>query len=293
MKQYLLIISMLVAAVSLFASKPVSIRYTYEYVSNDRSEGLEQAERNAIERAKQKALEEKFGVDVSSIVVSMESEAAHNGQYTTSEEFFSLGGTIARGEWLTTDKEEVVSRQHNGDYWQIRVYVEGSAREKSGSPIDVRYAFVRHAKDKDHCVTYKDGDDLFLHFSSPVDGALCVYLVDAEKNVFCLLPYMSNGKGYQEITANKDYLFFSRGTDPSADELTLTTWQAKEYNVLYLIFSPNRFTKAKDNKGGKNWRDEDLPRQLRYSDFLQWLAKNQTSDEQMQVRTEIITIEGR
>ena len=275
---------------NLSAAKTEHVRITYEYLSNDRNESQAQAEQHAIERAKQRALEEKFGVDVSSIIVSMETEQETNNQYSTSEDFFSLGGTIARGEWLSSDKEQIISSTHNGDYWCVKVYVEGTAREKSGTPIDIRYAFVRHTKDRDNCLSYKDGDDLFLHFASPVDGALCVYLVDAEKNTYCLLPYTQNGKGYQPITANEEYLFFSYDKDNAADELKLNTQQKQELNVLYLVFSPNRFTKAKDNAGGKNWRNEYLPRQLGYEDFLRWLAKNQTSDADMLVRKEVITI---
>lgn len=291
MRRLSIIVCLLLAALGIFAAQVVRVRTTYEYLSNDRNESQAQAEAHALEKAKQRALEEKFGVDVSSIVVSMESEQSVNGARTSSEDFFSLGGTIARGEWISTEKEEVLSSTHNGDYWRVKVYVEGTVREKSGTPVDIRYAFVRHAKDRDNCVMYKDGDDLFLRFSSPVDGALCVYLVDAEKNAFCLLPYMSSGKGYQEISANKEYLFFSYETDRSADEITLNTQSEQENNVLYVIFSPNRFTKAKDNAGGKNWRNEDLPRQLRYADFLKWLAKNQTADAEMVVRTEGIVIE--
>ena len=289
MKHPLLIILLLCAAMNIVAARTEHVRITYEYLSNDRNESQAQAEQHAFERAKQRALEEKFGVDVSSIVVTMESEQATGNQYSASEDFFSLGGTIARGEWLTTEKEQIVSSTHNGSYWQVTVYLEGTAREKSGSPIDIRYAFVRHAKDRDNCLAYKDGDDLFLHFASPVDGALCVYLVDAEKKTYCLLPYTRSGKGYQPITANHEYLFFSFD-DPVADGITLNTRQKQELNVLYLVFSPNRFTKARDNDGGKNWRDQYMPRELNYDDFLRWLAKNQTSDAEMLVRKEVITI---
>ena len=66
--------------------------------------------------------------------------------------------------------------------------------------------------------------------------------------------------------------------------------QSSEHNVLYVIFSPNTFTKAIDQQSGTNWRDEQLPRQLSYEDFMKWLARNQTRDENMVVRREVITI---
>lgn len=43
-------------------------------------------------------------------------------------------------------------------------------------------------------------------------------------------------------------------------------------------------------KDAKNWRDEQLPRLLSYEDLMKWLARNQTRDENMVVRREVITI---
>ena len=66
--------------------------------------------------------------------------------------------------------------------------------------------------------------------------------------------------------------------------------QSSEQNALYVIFSPNTFTKAIDQQAGKNWRDEQLPRQLNYEELMKWLARNQTRDENMVVRREVVTI---
>ncbi len=294
MRKIILTVFLTLAALTAFcAAKTEHLRITYEYRSNDRNESQAAAEKHAIEKAKQRALENKFGVDVSSIVVNMDSEKSHDGKFTTDENFFSLGGTAARGEWLTTNKEEILESRHNGDYWFVRVHVDGTAREKKGTPIDLHYAFINNTHDKENRTTYYDKDDIFLRFNSPVSGSLCVYLIDAEKEAYCLLPYMSESKGFQEITANKDYLFFSKDADLNADEFTTTTNQPQEFNVLYIIFTPNKLTKATDEKGGVNWRGETLPRQLKYADFLRWLAKNQTSDEQLQVHTEVISISGK
>jgi len=60
--------------------------------------------------------------------------------------------------------------------------------------------------------------------------------------------------------------------------------------VLYVIFSPNDFTKPFDNEGGKNFRNESLPRELSYEDFQKWLSNNQTRDPEMLVSTSVITI---
>ena len=66
--------------------------------------------------------------------------------------------------------------------------------------------------------------------------------------------------------------------------------QSSEQNALYVIFSHNTFTKAADQQAGKNWRGEQLPRELSYEDLMKWLARNQTRDENMVVRREVVTI---
>ena len=291
MKRVLLIV-LCAMSLPLFAAKEklTNVSITYDYLSNDRNESKAEAEIHAIEKAKRRALEKAFGVDVSSIVVSMDRENFEEGRLFSDEEFFSLGSTVAKGEWIETVTEKILSIYHDGDIWHVRVFVEGKAREKSGVPIDLQYAFINNAHDKQNRTTYYDYDDIFLRFSSPVAGALCVYLIDNEKTAYCLLPYMRSDKGYQDVRANRDYVFFSSDTDKEADEYVLTTQTAVEHNVLYVIFSPNKFTKARDRKGARNWRKQQVPRNLPYKDFVEWLAKVQTADKNMQVRTEVISI---
>lgn len=291
MKRVLLIL-LCAMSLPLFAAKEklTNVSITYDYLSNDRNESKAEAEIHAIEKAKRRALEKAFGVDVSSIIVSMDRENFEEGRLFSDEEFFSLGSTVAKGEWIETVTEKILSIYHDGDVWHVRVFVEGKAREKSGVPIDLQYAFINNAHDKQNRTTYYDNDDIFLRFTSPVSGALCVYLIDNEKTAYCLLPYMRSDKGYQDVRANRDYVFFSSDTDKEADEYVLTTQTAVEHNVLYVIFSPNKFTKARDRKGARNWRKQQVPRNLPYKDFVEWLAKIQTADKNMQVRTEVISI---
>ena len=291
MKKVVLFI-LCVLSLPLFAGKDklTNVSITYDYLSNDRNESRAEAEIHAIEKAKRRALENAFGVDVSSIVVSMDKETSDNGRLFSDEEFFSLGSTVAKGEWIETISENILNIYHDGQLWHVRVFVEGKAREKSGVPIDIQYAFINNAHDKQNRTTYYDNDDIFLRFTSPVAGALCVYLIDNEKTAYCLLPYMRSDKGYQDVRANKEYLFFSSDTDRKADEYVLTTQTEVEHNVLYVIFSPNKFTKARDKKGARNWRKQQVPRNLPYKDFVEWLAKVQTADKNMQVRTEVISI---
>ena len=263
---------------------------TYEYVSNNPNETPEQAERTAFEKAKQKALEDKFGLDVSSVTSTLIANRSGNGDTRSENNVFSIGETSVRGEWIETTKAQVLEKSFTKGFWVIKVRVEGRARNYAAEKADIHFAFIRNIQDIDPPVTFRDGNDIFLRFSSPVSGKLCVYLVDEDKNAFCLLPYPKQQSGAQSVEANKEYIFFSSDFDESAQEYTLNCERSSEQNALYVIFSPNDFTKAADKQGGKNFRDEQLPRELSYESLLKWLARNQTKDPDMAVHSTLITI---
>lgn len=275
---------MLVCSLSLFAGDIERVAATYEYISDNPNETPAQVKTKAFERAKQKALEDKFGLDVSAVTSSFVSN-------TTGSNVLSLGGTSVRGEWIETLKEQVLEPAAFKDgFWRIKVRVEGRARNNATEKADIRFTFVRDIQDLESPITFRDGNDLFMRFSTPVAGSLCVYLVDEDQNAFCLLPYDNNASGAQVVEANREYIFFSEKYERGAQEYTLNCARSSEQNALYVIFSPNTFTKANDHKSGTNWRDEQLPRQLTYEAFLKWLAANQKKDASMVVRREIISI---
>lgn len=271
-----------------FAAKEiVRVEATYEYVSDNARETPEQAERTAIERAKQKALEDKFGIDVSSVTNTFIS----NNDQSSQTNVFALGSTSVRGEWIETIKVQVLEPATFKDgFWRVKVHIEGRARNYATEKADIQYTLVKDIQDLESPVTFRDGSDIFLRFMSPIAGHLCVYLVDEAKNAFCLLPYMSQQTGSQAIEADKEYIFFSEKHEHGAQEYTLTCERQSEQNALFIIFSPNEFIKAADHQAGKNFRDESLPRELSYENFLKWLSRNQTKDPKMVVRTSIISI---
>lgn len=292
-KFFMLAIIVAISLTSLFGqdTKIKRISITYEYVSVNPHETPEQAKQAAIEQAKTRALEENFGLDV----FGMSSMLAHNRvegeSVTSSEDFVMLNDISVRGEWIETIKQTILEGPSFKDgFWHVKVYIEGRARNHSVEKAAIHYAIVNDVDDTAPRKHFRNGDDLFLRFSSPVAGSLCVYLVDTEGMAYCLLPYQSTQTGCQSIEANRDYILFSAQHDKQADEYTLNTQYGSEHNTLFIVFSPNQFTKAKDNQSGKNWQDEQLPRQLTYEELLKWLARNQTRDEQMIVRREIISI---
>ena len=63
-----------------------------------------------------------------------------------------------------------------------------------------------------------------------------------------------------------------------------------ENNKIYVIFSPNMFTKANDNRSGDNEYGMALPRQLDFHSFNKWLSKSRKRDKDMEVIMENIII---
>lgn len=280
----------ILCSVALFADDIKTVSITYEYVSDNPNESPEQAKMSAKERAKIKAMEEHFGLDVSSVTSILDRSKQGGGQVSSSSDVFALRETSVRGEWIETLEEKISEPMYDKGFWHVKVYIKGRARSSTKEKVEIKYALINNTHDRVNRDQYYDGDDIFLRFSTPVSGSLCVYLVDENKDVYCLLPYQSVTTGCQHVEANTDYLFFHAETDPDADEYTLNTARSQEQNAVYIVYTPNTLTKANDQKSGKNWRNEQLPRQLRYEDFVKWLSKNQTKDEDMVVLTEVITI---
>ena len=290
-KIFLTLLCLMMCLVSFADNDIRHVSATYDYVSNDPNESRESALRTAFERAKIKALQDKFGLDVIGINSMLQTNASVGADASSSLNVFSVQENVVRGEWIGEVKEKIVKPYScDGGFCHVTVYVEGEARCKDAQDIDIHYAFVNNAHDRQNRDQYYDGDDVFLRFSSPVAGSLCVYLVDEEQNAYCLLPYMSEQSGCQHVKANTEYVFFSAQDDIKADEYTLNCQNSIEQNALFVIFTPNTLTKARDRQSGKNWRDEQMPRQLPYKDFITWLANNQKRDKNMVVRKEIVTI---
>lgn len=92
------------------------------------------------------------------------------------------------------------------------------------------------------------------------------------------------------VKGNRRYVFFSVD-DVSAeergmvDEYVMTCGNREELNQIYVIFSPQLFTKAVDYAG------EGLqPRELPYEEFQQWLFDCRKQDREMRVEVKHIVI---
>lgn len=279
----------LVANVNAQSVKSVSAEYVYVQPEN---ETLAQAKAKAIQKAKVQALADEFGTLI------------EQSNFTNTREgnlsFVSMGMSEVRGEWLGDTKEpEFTYAMNDIGLRVITVKVWGKAREIVSAGIDVDAKLLRLGTEARHEGSeFKEGDDFYALFSSPVDGYLTIYMMDEGDNASRLLPYANSSEMSYKIKANKEYLFFSRkklneGDDVNeVDEYFLNVSKPVEYNRVYFIFSPNEFVHPKDTQtgtitaGGIKMR---LPHMLSFNDMQEWLLKNRSRDKQMQVvRKEIV-----
>lgn len=283
-----LLILLLSAGIIAYSQKIriVSADYTY-YAPETMS--IEEAKRTSLERAKIQAIADEFGTTVSqsnSTIVSNK-----NGESNT--QFFSYGGSEVKGEWIETIGEPVYDIKFENHFIVVSCFVKGKAREIESAKIDFIAKPLRNGTTlKYESTEFKDGDDLYLYFKSPIDGYISVYLFDEiAQTVYCILPYKAQAISAYPIKANKEYITFSqkdadRMDRPIIDEYTLSCENDKEFNTLYILFSPSNIGKG----NGFVSSIEDKPDNISYKEYKQWLSKTLSKDKNLQFQRINISI---
>lgn len=285
MRQFvLLLLSIFCSAVSAQKVVTVEAEYIYHVPENVT---LESAKRTALDRAKIQAIADEFGT----IVSQSNTTRIDNKNGSSQVDFLSIGGSEVKGEWIETIGEPEYVISYEQGMLVITCRVKGKAREIVAAQIEFKAKVLRNGtEDKFEDDNFRSGDDLYLSFQSPIKGNLAVYLVDADRQAFCLLPYRNQTEGIYPVKANLPYLFFNERLAPQeersyVDEYNMTCERSSEHNQIYIIFSPNQFAKAVDNNA-----NDALPRQLSYEDFNKWLVKCRKYDKDMNLRMIPITI---
>lgn len=286
MKQVLLLILLLVIPIPAFSQKVRTVEgeYTYHALENVT---LEEAKRTALDRARIQVLADAFGTIVSQTNATRIEN--HNG--ISDVDFLSIGDSEVKGEWIETIGQPNYDISYEQGMLVVKVSVKGKAREIVSAQIDIKARVLRNGTDdKFESDEFRDGDDLYLSFISPVSGYLAVYLVDAGQTAYCLLPYRSQTDGIYKVEANRRYLFFnikeaSMQERQCVDEYVMTCSRSSEHNQIYVIFSPQPFAKAADNAS-----TERLPRELGFDDFQKWLARCRKQDTGMTAKHKQIII---
>jgi len=270
MRKLCVIFSLSLLPLALLGQKVCEVSGTYTYYG-DPNQSVKEVRAAAIEHARVQALAEKFGTLLTQNTIQQES--IKNGQEHS--DLMQLNAAEVKGEWLEDLREPEILREELVDgMLVIEARVKGRARAISSEAVDFEVLTLRNGTEKRFADTsFRAGDDLFLYFKSPVDGYVDVYLVD--------------GDGQQPVEHGKEYVFFSPGhvydvPQHLIDEMSMTCADERfEHNQLYVLCSPNSFTKAVDRQGRQLTENLQLPRELAFKDFAKWMSRLYARDKKM------------
>lgn len=267
-------------SVALFAQRTEKVKYSTIYKA-EKGQTAEQAMLMAVKFAKEYAIDSVFGTQIH---VANTSYVSVGGGRSV-DEFVQIGRSDVRGRWIKDLHEPIfgdIKYDPKNSLWAVPVTISGVVQEVKSAPIACQVKVLCNGTDDGFARSdFKDGNKIFLNFVAPVSGYLAVYLVDAELNVFRYLPYDNQDVGSYKVERGKEYTFFSKQKAftediPFVEEFMLVTDRDAETNMLYVIFSPNKFTIPIDKL-----LDPDLPRQLTWKEFNSWLGKSMSHDEEM------------
>lgn len=293
MMHRLLLLALIVFPTILNAQKVYSVSGEYTYYA-PMNVTVSDAKATAIEKARIQALADKFGT----LIDMHGTSVIHNTNGKSNSNFFSLGESTVKGEWIADTKEPETSVKIEGDFIVAYAKVWGKAREIVSAPIDITSKLLKTTDGTFDEDRFRHGDDVYLSFSSPVKGYLAVYEMDENGRVNCFLPYAEDEDGQFEVKANKTYILFSEKHAEKGEECTEYVMTCEKtgvvQNMFYIIFSPNKFTKANDGHavGTVMVNGDELlrPRSVEYADFHKWLSRCRRHDKDMQVVTKPVVI---
>lgn len=281
MRKFVFVLAAFISSVVIASAQRVENgTYTHRYVMSD-SETFMQAKENAIQEAQRRMIAEHFGTIVgSTTALTIEDEVKS----------VTYGDADIKGYWLADNAAPIIRKSVVNDHFVLDVTVSGKIQEFVTIPIDLKCAVLKNGTDNRYASTdFKHRDNLYLSFKSPVDGYLAVYLGDWE-TVNCLFPYNGFSPEIMEISAGEEYILFSKAKSGNLDplavpEVTLrcSPGNQMEMATLYVIFSPNEFTKAND------YAADDF-RYLPFEEFHSWLSRIRRLDTKMNLISYKITI---
>lgn len=291
MKRVLLLFTILIPMMSS-AQKMLTASGEYTYHAPENIT-LEQAKAIAIERAKINIIADHFGT----VVEVNNSTIVSNVNGESSVTYRSLGDSKVKGEWIETIGEPKVSVTYEQNMQVVHVWIKGTIREIKAAKVQFEMAVLKNGiEDRFESDEFRDGDELYISFQTPVDGYVAVYLYD-HSGVSRLLPLKHQSDGSQFVTQGERVVFFEhkrsqyypelgRNVESIYSEYTLYCEEDNELNRIYVIFSPNKFSRPIDNTTIGN----DMPAMLSSKDFQSWLAKSRKQDVDMCLKIKDIII---
>lgn len=271
-----------------YAQRTAKVSATYTYYAPE-TMSVEEAKRTALDRAKIQAIADEFGTIVSQSTSTVITNK--NGESDT--QFYAIGGSDVKGEWIETIGNPEYQLNFENHFLVVTCSVKGKAREINSAKIEFSAKTLRNGTElRFEDVNFRDGDDLYLHFQAPTNGYLAAYLLDElSQTVYCILPYKAQTFSAYPVLANKEYVLFSRkeadkSERPIVDEYTLSCANDKEFNTLYILFSPSQIGK----RNGFDDSIEDKPDNISFKDFKSWLSRTLSKDNNIQYQEINISI---
>lgn len=241
--------------------------------------------RRALENAKIDALSKAFGTIISQDII--QADIIKNGR--ESNDFLSLSATEVKGEWISDLGEPEYSfSRDDRENLIVTCKVKGKARSISNEEVAFNALILRNGeRDVNADTRFRDGDEMKLMFNSASDGYLNVYLQDETGTVYGLLPYPRDSKSEVKVKRDHRYLFFKANDNEfgPSDEMILTAGDNREYNRIFVLFSPAPFSRPVMQ------RDADGLPYMKSEDFSKWLVKTRRNDPKMGVKAINIEIE--
>lgn len=259
--------------------KEVSGSYTYYIPYNV---ARDKAEQIAFERARIQAIADEFGT-VLTQHSRIDMRSSKEGE---NSDFWSSASSLVKGEWVSTIAEPTFEPFIENGNFAIRCEVKGLAREIKApqAELDVRL-LCNGTTDEYESSTFKSGDNCYLAFTTPVKGAIAVYLEDETGMMSCMLPYYAQTETCTPVTPGVRHLYFT-SNDGDQEKYQLLTDKEIERNMVYVVFSQNEFIKPIDKSNGK----ELSLKTLSSENFQNWLRKSRALDHTFQVISIPITI---
>lgn len=235
------------------------------------SMSMDEARIKAEEEAMGEILAREFGVSSHSI-----SEQSVNDNET---HFYEYSQQEYKGEWVETLEGPNFKVKIENNQQILEVFIKGVVREIISSKVLYEYNVLRNGlEDRFISNEFKNGDDLFVSFHSPVDGYLAIYI--SNKNIVQrLLPYKMQNESSYKVRKNEKYIFFSMNhaedkLNNVVTPLTIYTDLDVEYDDVYIIFSPNEFSVAADSQSVS----DKFIQELKYESFRRWLSRAKSQD---------------
>lgn len=244
------------------------------------------AKRLCIEQAKNNAIKDEFGELVASDHI--EDIVDINGSSVDSYTMNRVEAK-ARGEWLgdTRDPELEISYIDGTLYFKAHVW--GEAREIVSNKVMLKW-MIQHddgIAGRQATTSLKHREFFYVNFLSPIDGYVAIYLTEENGKVSCLLPYRRSNIRSYEVKGGQEYTFFDKDfdTDPLVGRVSLNTQKPRERYTVWLVFSPNRFTKCADKDV-----DSKHPNEVNNKEFREWQLESRRHDPDMQIEPRTITV---